>query len=360
MNPRHRLFGIAALAAAAIPAAFYGLRFLQYHWTHVVTDNAYVRADIAQVTPRIPGTLIEIHVEENGPVEAGQLVARLDPAEAEVRLRQAEAALARALEGVREARAAVLGAASRVRAAEAELAQARLDLARAERLASRGVAPTDRLDRARTAFRVAESQLEAARREEERARAALGIPLDAEPTEASMVRQAMAARDEARLLLAYTEIRAPISGFVAKKSVEIGQRVQPGQPLFWIVPLDAVYVEANFKETQLTDVRIGQPATIVADIYPDRVFHGRVASLAPGAGSAFALLPPENASGNWVKVVQRVPVRIVLDEPPPPDRPLRVSLSVVAAIDVRDRSGPLLAPIARRVGPPPAAARTSP
>jgi len=179
------------------------------------------------------------------------------------------------------------------------------------------------------------------------ARANLGIPLDAADAEAAPVREARAARDEAALLLSYTRLHAPTSGVVTRRAVEVGQRVQSGQALMSVVPIDDVYVEANFKETQLTDVRVGQPVTFVADLYPGHVFHGRVEGLSAGTGAAFALLPPENATGNWVKVVQRVPVRIRLDEPPVSDRPLRVGLSVVATIDTADRNGSLLTPLSQ-------------
>jgi len=341
---RRTLLGLVAVALA-IPMLVWGVRLYRFHSTHVSTDNAYVRADIAQVTARIPGTVVAPIVHEHWQVAAGEPLVRLDPAEYEVRLRRAEAALARALEGVRQQRAAVYSAQSQVRLADAELAQAHIDYGRAEQLAQSDVAPAERRDRTRTALRAAEARLEAARREEERARAALGIALDADPLEASAVHEALAARDEAALLLSYTEIQAPLTGVVAKRAIEVGQRVEPGQPLLWIVPLDKVYVEANFKETQLAHVRVGQPATIVADLYPDYVYQGHVESLAPGSGAAFALLPPENASGNWVKVVQRVPVRIALDEPPPPNRPLRVSLSVTTSIDIRHENGALLTPL---------------
>lgn len=334
-------------------AAIWGVRWWRFHLAHVSTDNAYVRADNVLITPRIPGTISELAVEDHWQVDAGTVLARLDPSDYELRLRQADAALARAREGVAQARAAVRTAESQTRAADVQLAQARLDEARVSKLASGGDASADRLERVQTARRAAEAQLEAAQRGVEQARAALGISLDAPDTEASSVRQASAARDEAALLLSYTELRAPSSGVVTKRSVEIGQSVQPGQPIMALVPLERIYIEANFKETQLAAVRVGQPATIVADLYPDHVYTGRVASLAPGSGAAFALLPPENASGNWVKVVQRVPVRIALDAPPPPEWPLRVSVSVVATIDVTNGAGSRLQPLTQLSNTPP-------
>lgn len=337
---RWRTAILIALAAAAVAvAAVVGVRWWRFYGTHVSTDDAYVRADVAQVTPRIPGTIVELSVEENTQVRQGDLLVRLDREEYEIKLRQAEAAAARAIRTVEEMKAAVLTAESRLAVAEAEFAQLRLDHSRAEQLAGHDVVPKERLDRASTALRAGESRVEAARRELTRTRAALGVPLEAPSERTAIVREALAARDVAALLLSYTELRAPITGVVARRTVEIGQRIQPGQPLMMLVPLGRVYIEANFKETQLSSVRVGQPAEIVADVYPDVVYRGHVESIAPGSGAAFALLPPENATGNWLKVVQRVPVRIALDEPPPPGRPLRISLSVVATIDVSGEKG---------------------
>jgi membrane fusion protein, multidrug efflux system len=329
---------IAGLAAALVVAAVFGVRLWRYYQTHVSTDDAYVQADIAQVTARIDGTIIELLAEENAHLRQGDPILKLDPAEYVLKLREAEAAVANAIHSVEEMKATVLTAESTLAVAEAEFAQLRLDHARAEQLAGRDVVPKERLDRTSNALRAGEARVEAARREVARARAALGVPLDAPATDQASVRQAVAARDVAALQLSYTDIRAPITGVLARRTIEIGQRIEKGQPLSMLVPLSRVYVVANFKETQLAAVRVGQPARIVADVYPGVVYHGRVESLAPGSGAAFALLPPENASGNWVKVVQRVPVRIALDEPPHDARPLRVSLSVVATIDLSGES----------------------
>jgi membrane fusion protein, multidrug efflux system len=334
MRIGRRLMIVAGVAAALVVGVVFGVRLWRFYQTHVSTDDAYVQADVALVTARIDGTIIELLVEENAHVRQGDLILRLDPAEFVLKLREAEAVVANAIHAVEEMKAAVLTAESTLAVAEAEFAQLRLDHSRAEQLAGRDVVPKDRLDRARNALRAGEARVEAARREVTRARAALGLPLDAPATDQASVRQAMAARDVAALQLSYTEIRAPITGVLARRTAEIGQRIEKGQPLTAIVPLSRVYVVANFKETQLEAVRVGQPAQIVADVYPKVVYRGHVESLAPGSGAAFALLPPENASGNWVKVVQRVPVRIALDEMPHDARPLRVGLSVGATIDV--------------------------
>lgn len=337
----------AVVAVVALVAVFVGVRQWVFSRTHVETDDAYLRADVAQVTPRVSGTIQEILVDANWQVEKDEVLVQLDPSEQKLKLEKAEATLARVHEDVHQARAALHAAESGLELAKADLEQVKLDLGRSAQLAERGVVPADRLDRARTAVRIAQARVVTATQEGERARAALGPALNADDEEAPAVREAKAARDEAALMLSYTTIRAPIAGVVGRRGVEVGERVQPGEPLMAIVPVADVYVEANFKETQLTDVRVGQPATIVSDLYPDLVLHGRVEGLSPATGAAFALLPPENATGNWVKVVQRVPVRIRLDEPASDERPLRVGLSAVATIDTADRSGPLLTPLSQ-------------
>ncbi len=329
---RPLLIGVGTVVA--VIAVVTGVRWWSFYQTHVSTDDAYVRANIAQVTSRVAGTVVDLKVDDNDVVAEGDLIAQLDRAESELRVRESEAEVSRATRLVEDMKGAILTAESRLAVAKAELAQLKLDRSRAEQLAGRGSMPREQLDKARTALQAGEARVEAADREWARAKAALGIPVEAPSQNTAIVRQAVAARDMAALLLSYTEIRAPVAGVIAKRGVEIGQRIQPGQPLMMIVPLAKVYVEANFKETELAEVRVGQPAEIVADVYPGYVYRGHVESLAPASGSAYALLPPENATGNWVKVVQRVPVRIALDEPPPKDKPLRVSLSVLATIDV--------------------------
>jgi membrane fusion protein (multidrug efflux system) len=177
----------------------------------------------------------------------------------------------------------------------------------------------------------------------QQARAALGGDMvDHARYDRPIVQQAEAVLEATKLDLSYTEVRSPITGITTRKSVHVGNRIQPGEPLMALVPVDRLYVTANFKETQLTDVRVGQPADIQADIYPGFVYRGHVDSISVGTGAAFALLPPENATGNWVKVVQRVPVKVVLNEKPPSDKQLRMGLSVEVTVDITDKRGPLL------------------
>lgn len=189
-------------------------------------------------------------------------------------------------------------------------------------------------------------------READQARAALGNAATSERSEHSLVKQAEAAVREAELNLSYCILAAPMEGLVSRKSIEVGQRVQPGQALMAIVPLHNAYIEANYKETQLTHVRVGQPVEIRADIYPDHVYHGKVESLSGGTGAAFSLLPPENATGNWVKVVQRLPVKITLTEVPPPELPLRVGLSIETSIDISNREGSRLSSLLQQQAQP--------
>jgi membrane fusion protein (multidrug efflux system) len=325
---------------------------------------------MAQITPRMHGTVIDVPVHENWWVKPGQVLVRLDPRDYEVRLAEAKAVLTRARESVDQLFAAVAVADERRRAtqsqiqaaqaevavAQAEFHQAELDFQRAQQLVEEQIIPAQRFDQAKTQYDAARSrvhakqqQLEEAKknettrgREADQARAALGNTVAGERSEHSLVKQAEAAVHEAELNLSYCTVVAPMEGMVSRKAIEVGQRVQPGQALMALVPLHKVYIEANYKETQLTHVRIGQPVEIRADVYPDHVYHGTVESLSGGTGAAFSLLPPENATGNWVKVVQRLPVKIILLEPPPPDLPLRVGLSVEASIDISNHDGPHL------------------
>jgi membrane fusion protein (multidrug efflux system) len=209
-------------------------------------------------------------------------------------------------------------------------------------------------DQAMTALRVAIADRALANHQVQQARAALGGGSDHidhshyEYGRRPIVQQAQAALEAAKLDLSYTQVHASLAGIVTRKSVHVGNRVQPGEPMMAIVPVDRLYITANFKETQLTDVRVGQPAEVEADIYPSYVYKAHVDSISVGTGAAFALLPPENATGNWVKVVQRVPVKLVLNEPPPPDKPLRMGLSVEVAIDISDTRGPLISSTLQR------------
>ncbi|HTO69100.1 MAG TPA: HlyD family secretion protein [Myxococcota bacterium] len=348
-----RTLVLASVAVLFAPAALaYGWSYVRFLRAHVSTDDAYVDGGTATVTPRVSGTVISVGVGSNWSVEPGQLLVQLDPRDFQVKLDEAQARLERARQTVDQLHAEYGAAVSSLALSKEKLHQAELDFDRAKKLAAAGVNSRDSFDHADTALRVARADRDLSEHRVQQAAAALGGPPDApNPYDTPLVHEAEAAVAAAKLDLGYTEVRAPLSGTVVNKHVEVGDRVQPGQPLMNLVPPSAeLYVTANFKETQLEDLRVGQAAEIRADVYPDTVFHAHVDSLSMGTGAAFALLPPENATGNWVKVVQRVPVKLVLDDPRPADKPLRMGLSVEAVIDVRNTNGPLLASRAQELG----------
>jgi membrane fusion protein (multidrug efflux system) len=336
---------IIAVAAAALP----GYHYFRYLGSHVSTDDAYVDGTVALVSSRVAGTVTNLYVQDNWTIKEGDLLLTLDPRDFQVRVDQAQAQLDRAKQSVEELLAQVQAAEAGVSLAGSQFKQARIDFDRAKSLKDQGVVSSAQYDQANTGLRIAGADEALAQHQLAQARAALGSERnDHSRYDRPIVRQAEAALEAAKLDLAYTKVTAPFAGIVTHKSVHVGHRVQVGEPLLAIVPLGKLYITANFKETQLTDVRVGQPAEIVADIYPGYVYRGHVDSISMGTGAAFSLLPPENATGNWVKVVQRVPVKVVLESQPPPDKPLRLGLSVEVAIDLGDRRGSLISSIVQR------------
>ncbi|HYL60424.1 MAG TPA: HlyD family secretion protein [Candidatus Acidoferrales bacterium] len=336
---------IVVIAAAAFPA----FRYYEYLESHVSTDDAYVDGTVALVSSRVAGTISNVYVQDNWTVKEGDLLLTLDPRDFAVRVDQAQAQLERTKQSVDELFAGVEAAKSGVSLAQSQLKQARIDFARAKSLREQGVVSSAMYDQAETGLRIATADEALAEHQLAQAKAALGNETEDHSRYARpVVRQAEAALEAARLDLTYTRITAPFAGIVTRKTAHVGNRVQVGEPLLAVVPLGKLYVTANFKETQLTDVRVGQKAEVVADIYPGHVYKAHVDSISMGTGAAFSLLPPENATGNWVKVVQRVPVKIVLEGPPPEDKPLRLGLSVEVAIDLGDRHGALLSSIVQR------------
>jgi membrane fusion protein (multidrug efflux system) len=311
------------------------------------TDDAYVAGDLVNVMTQINGTVVSIGADETDLVQVGQELVRLDSTDAEIALRDAEARLARAVRQVRTVFANRDQLEAVVSQRKADLNKAQSDLERRKDLTATGAVSAEELAHARDAFNAARDALLAAEKNLA-ASAALtgqtGVP-DNPDVQA-------AATDVERAYLTYrrTSIRAPVSGYVARRSVQLGQHLAQGpQPLMSIVPLDRLRIEANFKEVQLSDMRIGQPVSIVADLYGGHVkYHGTVAGLGMGTGAAFALLPAQNATGNWIKVVQRVPVRIALDPQELKDHPLRIGLSTKVEVDVRNASGAMLAQTARQ------------
>jgi membrane fusion protein, multidrug efflux system len=334
---------LVVVAILLLAAIFPAIRYYRYFNTHVSTDDAYVDGAIGLISSRINGTVVKLFVEDNWRVKAGDTLLELDPSDYQVQVDSAQAQLERARQTVDQLYAQVQAARSGVKLAESQLKQARIDYNRAKQLKAQGVVSSEYYDQATTALGVALATQGLASHQLMQAEAALGINgQDHSRYDRPVVQQADAALEAAKLYLSYTVIKAPFDGIVTRKTVHIGHRVEIGQPLMALVPIHGLYITANFKETQLTDVRVGQPTEIEADIYPGYIYRAHVDSISIGTGSAFALLPPENATGNWVKVVQRIPVKIVLDRPEPPDKPLRMGLSVETSIDISDTRGPLL------------------
>jgi membrane fusion protein (multidrug efflux system) len=309
------IMGVALLGLVAL-----GARRWIFGLSHVSTDNAQVDGHVIPILPKVGGFVAAVRVDENQQVRVGDTLIVLDDRDYAVRLAQAEADLAVALAGVSN-RARVGQAEAQVEQAQANALRARADLDRLKPLAEWNIVSGQQLDGAEAAARGADAALAAAQ-------AAL-VGADAR------VGAARAARDQARLNLSYTRITAPASGVVSKKTVEVGQLVQAGQPLMSVVPLDDIWVTANLKETETADVTPGDPADFTVDAYPGRRFTGHVESLSPATGAKFSLLPPDNATGNFTKVVQRVPVRVRLDGKNDPERPLRPGMSVVVTIRTR-------------------------
>lgn len=307
-----------------------------------VTDDAYVAGNQVQVSAQVPGTVIAVMTDDTQRVEPGQVLVKLDPTDADVALAKARSALAQAVRQVRQQHemASQYDAATAQR--KLELARFEADLNRRQPLLADHAIATEDVAHAREAALNAHAALELAERQSAAAHALIdGVDIADNPS----VLQARAAFRQAWIAVERNAVVAPIAGYVAQRSVQVGSRVTPGQALMTIIPLQDLWVDANFKEVQLGHIRIGQPATVRADIYGDVTYHGHVAGLGAGTGSAFALLPPQNASGNWIKVVQRVPVRITLDHPQELEaHPLRVGLSTTTKVDITDRSGRMLAP----------------
>lgn len=330
------VFFVAALA--------YGTYWFLFSRFIEDTDNAYVQGNVVQVTPQLAGTVTKIHADDTNLVKAGQTLISLDTADVDVTLAQAEAQLAQTVREVRTLYAAQAQSGANVTVREAELARAKDDLARRKALAGSGAVSSEEIHHAENAVAAAQAALEAAREQLASGRALTeGTNVASHPN----VRRAAARVQEAMLAQARSTIYAAVSGEIAKRNVQVGQRVAPGAPLMAIVHLDQLWVDANFKESQLREVRIGQPVTLTADLYGSKVkYDGKIAGLGAGTGAAFALLPAQNATGNWIKVVQRVPVRITLDPKQLAEHPLRVGLSMHAEVDLREQSGPRLGNIA--------------
>lgn len=340
MSKRSR--GLAVLAAVVIVVGIAATAYWYLHgrW-YEATDNAYVGGTVVQITAEIPGTIRTIHPRETASVAAGQPLIELDAADARIAMDAALEDLANTVRQVSSAFAQVERARAQVAAREVDLRRAQADYRRRESIATGGAVAAEEVAHTRESVDALEA---AARTAREELRVALAQTQDTTIEGHPQVQRAAMRVRDAALTLERTVITSPVNGVVGRKGVQVGQRVGPGTPLMSVVPLDDVWVDANFKEVQLQHMHIDQPVELHADLYGNDVeFHGRVKGFSPGTGAAFALLPAQNASGNWIKIVQRVPVRIVLDPAEVRDHPLRIGLSMHAEVSLRDQSGPTLA-----------------
>lgn len=345
VNPNKRkavLLGITGVFAIAGIA--YGAYYTLVLSQRVETDNAYVGGNLVNVSAQVAGSVVEIRADETQQVQAGAEIVRLDPADAEIALAQAEARLGSAVRQQRERYSNVDQLLAVVEQRKIALTTAQEDLARRAPLAAEQVVSGEDVAHARRAVEDARAALDVALKQVSAARAGLaGVDAAHHPS----VLAAKADYTQAWLAARRNTIVAPVSGYVAKRSVQVGSRIAPGAPLLSVVPLDQLWVDANFKESELRDIRVGQPVTIEADMYGGAVtYHGKVMGLAAGTGSAFSLLPAQNASGNWIKVVQRVPVRISLDPAELARHPLRVGLSATVDVDISKKDGTALGAVA--------------
>lgn len=335
---RTLLLGLAVIVVLA--AIGWLLWYLLSGRWHEETDDAYVQGNVVNITPQTLGTVVDIGAEEGMKVAAGQVLVRLDPSDAKVACEQAEANLAATVRQVRGLYSSVDSGIADLQARQVAVQKARADVKRREGLVASGAVSAEELAHARDELASAEAALSASEGSLSRNRALVDATTVANQPQ---VQAAAAQLRQAYLALQRAAIVAPVDGYVAQRSVQLGQRVQPGAALMTVVPLHQVWVEANFKETQLAHMRIGQQVALESDLYGNAVeYTGKISSLGLGTGSAFSLLPAQNASGNWIKIVQRVPVRIELDPAELDKHPLRIGLSMKADVSIRDQDGPVL------------------
>ncbi|MDO4249126.1 MAG: HlyD family efflux transporter periplasmic adaptor subunit [Neisseria sp.] len=343
---RKRNLTLLTLLFIVIALGFAMMYFLV--WQHEqTTDDAYVAGHLVQITPQIGGTVRKVSVEDTEIVDKGHVLVALDDSDYQLAYDRAQNELIQAIRQNKQQTAVRAQSKAAVLARKAEVAKAQVDLRRRESLAGTDAVSGEELSHARAAVVQAQAALKAVQAEQDAAQAALGknIPLRQQPA----VQNAVSRIKEAWLNLQRTQIRAPVSGQVAKRNVQVGQQITAGTPLMSVVSLDDLWVDANFKEVQLSKMRIGQPVKMTSDVYGKKVvYHGKVMGLSAGTGSAFSLLPPQNATGNWIKVVQRVPVRISLDPKELAEKPLRVGLSMTVEVSTLDSSGPTMASAARK------------
>jgi membrane fusion protein, multidrug efflux system len=332
-----RILGACILVGAIGFGTWYVLESRWYEGT----DDAYVNGNVVQITPQITGTVVSIGADDGDFVKKGDVLVTLDKSDADVALQNAAANLASTVRKVRALYTTVSGAQADVAVKQVAVKKARADYDRRVSLAASGAISAEELSHARDALTAAESSLTTAEQQLQTNKVLVDDTVVASHPD---VRAAAAKYRAAYLTEVRTTLVAPVTGYVAKRSVQVGQRVQPGTPLMAVVPLHDVWIDANFKETQLTHMRIGQPVEITSDVYGHSVkYNGKVLELGVGTGGAFALLPSQNATGNWIKIVQRIPVRVVFSDPQQLDQhPLRIGMSLNTTVNLHDQSGPML------------------
>jgi len=347
---RTALMVVAAVVAIGIIAAFF---YIRYKETHISTDDAFIDGSVYTVSSKISGTIYKVYVGDNQPVKKDDPLVEIDPADyaakadealsalnaEKAKISQIESNINVSIKRLSELKASVKTAQAHLELQNANLAQAAADARRAETLFAQNAISRERNEKMQTEYKVAQAQVAAAEENIRQAKSTVETQ-DAVIQEAktlkevqlSIIKKREARLKTAQLNLGYSRIVSPMDGFITKKSAEIGNQVKSGQPLMAVVSLDDVYVTANYKETELENVRPGQKVEITVDTYPGKTFYGRVQSIMAGTGAAFSLFPPENATGNYVKVVQRIPVKIVLDKDQDREHVLRIGMSVVPTI----------------------------
>lgn len=356
-NKKRKIVVVSALVFLFLIGFISIFFYLRYRATHITTDDAFIEGRIYRISPKISGTVMSVHVEDNQFVKKGDLLVEIERDDFDVEVKKAMAGLEaerkRLLElnynlessrkKLEELMAALRAAKANLELQEANMRQTKIDLERAEGLLREEVIPREKYDRAKTAYDIAVAQVKATEEQIKQIEASISTQIvntkQAEVTvesQKALIKFKEAFLKEAELNRSYTNIYAPSNGYITRKAVEKGNYVHAGQPIMAIVPLDEIWVVANYKETQLEGVRPGQRVQIRVDTYPGKVFSGRVESIMAGTGSVFSLFPPENATGTYVKVVQRVPVKIVFDQEPDQKYILRIGMSVIPTIIIED------------------------
>ncbi len=336
-NSRLLILGVVVVIGIIAYTAYYFLHSRYFE----ETDDAYVASDMVQITSEVAGTINSIHVDNTQQVQRGQVLVQLDPSDAQIVVASAEAELARTVRNVRGLFSKSSGLKSVINARNIALQSARNDLQRRLKVAAEGGVSAEELQHSKDQVAQLEASLATSTEELETNNAQVENTTIANHPQ---VLAAAASLRQASLALKRTQIIAPVSGAVARRNVELGSRIAAGTPLLAVVPLENAWIDANFKEVQLQHMRVGQPVEVYSDMYgKDVKYHGKIAGVGAGSGAAFALLPPQNASGNWIKIVQRVPVRIALDPQELAKNPLRLGLSMKVTVDMHNTDGSLIA-----------------